>query len=167
MAQNVIINKVTYSNVPEVNIPKQGGGTSVFYDTNDGNADATDVLSGKTFYSSGKKVGTMPNNGATSGTIQTKTDSITIPSGYTAGGSVSISKAEQDKIKSENIKSGVNILGQQGKATVVDTELASGGAGSSNIIKGYKAYVNGELINGEATMPNVSQDSTTKALTIS
>ena len=28
MAQNVVINSVTYSNVPEVDIPKSGGGTA-------------------------------------------------------------------------------------------------------------------------------------------
>lgn len=33
MAQNVIINGVTYSNVPEVDIPKSGGGTAKFYDS--------------------------------------------------------------------------------------------------------------------------------------
>ena len=33
MAQNVIINGVAYANVPEVDIPKSGGGTAKFYDT--------------------------------------------------------------------------------------------------------------------------------------
>lgn len=37
MAQNVVINGVTYQNVPEVDIPKSGSGTAKFYDT----ADAT------------------------------------------------------------------------------------------------------------------------------
>ena len=32
MAQNVIINGVTYQNVPEVDIPQSGGGTAKFYD---------------------------------------------------------------------------------------------------------------------------------------
>jgi len=32
MAQNVIINGVTYSDVPEVQIPKSGGGNATFYD---------------------------------------------------------------------------------------------------------------------------------------
>lgn len=35
MAQNCIINGVTYSNVPQVNIPKSGGGTATFYDISD------------------------------------------------------------------------------------------------------------------------------------
>lgn len=32
MAQNVIINGVTYQNCPEVDIPKQGGGTALAQD---------------------------------------------------------------------------------------------------------------------------------------
>lgn len=35
MAQNVIINGVTYSNVPSVDIPKSGGGTAAFYDNSE------------------------------------------------------------------------------------------------------------------------------------
>lgn len=35
MAQNVIINGVTYASVPEVDIPKSGGGSAKFYDTAD------------------------------------------------------------------------------------------------------------------------------------
>lgn len=35
MAQNVIINGVTYQSVPEVNIPKSGGGTAAFHDIAD------------------------------------------------------------------------------------------------------------------------------------
>lgn len=38
MAQNVVINGVTYSNVPEVDIPKNGGGTAKFYDTASANS---------------------------------------------------------------------------------------------------------------------------------
>ena len=35
MAKNVVINGVTYSNVPEVDIPISGGGTAKFMDTSD------------------------------------------------------------------------------------------------------------------------------------
>lgn len=167
MAQNVIINGVTYSNVPEVNIPKAGGGTAVFYDSGDATANAADVVNGKTFYKNGKQVGTMPDNGQTGGTISTKAGVVTIPAGKTTGGSVSISAAEQAKIIAGNIRAGVSILGQAGKSTVVDTEISSGGATASHIVNGFKAYVNGALVNGSATMPTVTQDSTTKVLTIS
>ena len=86
MAQNVIINSVTYSDVPQVEIPKSGSGTAVFYDTEDADAGQGDVLSDKTYYKSGKKTGSMPNNGSTSGTISTKDGTVAIPAGYTSGG---------------------------------------------------------------------------------
>lgn len=115
MAQNVIINSVTYQNVPEVNIPKSGGGTAKFYDTADADITSGDVLTGKTGYgSNGAVSGSMANNGSTSGTISTKAGTVTIPAGYTTGGTVGISSAEQAKITSANIKSGVTLLGVAG-----------------------------------------------------
>ena len=168
MAQNVIINGVTYSNVPEVDIPKSGGGTATFYDPSDATAEQGDILSGKNAYiSGGKKNGSMPNNGSTSGTISSKDGSVTIPAGYTSGGSVTISSTEQAKIIANNIRSGVTLLGINGSTNVVNTNIASGGAAAGDIMNGKKAYVNGELITGSATVPTVSQDSTTKVLTIS
>ena len=56
MAQNVVINGVTYSAVPEVDIPLVGGGTAKFMDTSDANATANDILSGKSAYVGGQKV---------------------------------------------------------------------------------------------------------------
>lgn len=134
MAQNVVINGVTYSNVPEVDIPKSGGGTAKFYDTASANITSSDVLTGKTgFGSSGEVSGGMANNGSTSGTISTKAGSVSIPSGYTSGGTVTISSTEQNKIIAGNIKSGVTILG----------------------------------VSGSLSSPTISQDSTTKILSIS
>lgn len=119
MAQNVIINGVTYQSVPEVDIPKSGGGTAKFYDTAAANITSADVLTGKTGYgSSGEVSGGMANNGSTSGTISTKAGTVTIPAGYTSGGTVSISSTEQAKIIASNIKSGVTILGQAGSLTL-------------------------------------------------
>lgn len=115
MAQNVIINGVTYSNVPEVDIPKQGGGTAKFYDTAGADAAAGDVLTGKDFFTStGPASGSMANNGSTSGTIATKAGTVTIPAGYTSGGTVSIDAGEQAKVIATNIKSGVTLLGVAG-----------------------------------------------------
>ena len=134
MAQNVIINGVTYQNVPEVDIPKSGGGTAKFYDTASADITSGDVLTGKTGYgSSGSVSGSMANNGSTSGTISTKAGTVTIPAGYTTGGTVSISSTEQSKIIASNIKSGVTLLG----------------------------------VAGSLALPSISQDSTTKILSIS
>ena len=169
MAQNVVINGVTYQNAPEVDIPKSGGGTAKFYDTSDATGSAADVLTGNDVYNaSGKISGSMSNNGAVSGTISTKAGQYTVPEGYHNGsGKVGISSTEQAKIIAANIKSGITILGQAGKSTVVDTEIASDGASASDIMNGKKAYVGGNLVTGNATVPTVSQDSTTKILTIS
>ena len=115
MAKTVVINGVTYADTPEVDIPISGGGTAKFYETSSADVTSADLLTGKTAYgSSGQVSGGMANNGSTSGTISTKAGSVNIPSGYTTGGTVSISSTEQAKIVASNIKSGVTILGQAG-----------------------------------------------------
>ena len=133
MAQNVVINGVTYQNVPEIDIPKSGGGTAKFYDTEAADITSADVLTGKTGYgSNGSVSGSMANNGRIDGTISTKTGSVTIPEGYATGGKVTISSTEQAKIISSNIMSGVSILG----------------------------------VAGSLALPTITQDSTTKVLSI-
>lgn len=127
MAQNVIISGVTYSDVPEVDIPKSGGGTAKFFDTAGADAAAADILTGKTAYgSTGEITGSMANNGSTSGTISTKAGTVTIPAGYTTGGTVAISSTEQAKIIASNIKSGVTILGQAGSLVMPTISQDSG-----------------------------------------
>jgi len=113
MAQNVVINGVTYSNVPEVDIPKSGGGTAKFYDTSGADAASGDILSGKSaFGSSGEINGSMANNGATGGTIGTKAGTYTIPAGYTSGGTVSLTNVSD--CVAGNILTGKSILGVSG-----------------------------------------------------
>lgn len=132
MAQNVIINGVTYQSVPEVNIPKSGGGTAKFYDTASANVAAADLLTGKTAYgASGAISGSMANNGSTSGTIGTKAGTVTIPAGYTTGGTVSLTNVTD--CVAGNILTGKSILG----------------------------------VAGTLSMPSISQDGTTKILSIS
>lgn len=88
-------------------------------DTSDATASASDILSGSTAYVNGTKVtGSMTNNGSVTGTISTKAEEYTIPTGYhDGGGKVSISSTEQGKIIAGNIKSGVIILGVTGSYT--------------------------------------------------
>ena len=167
MAKSVIINNVVYPDVPSVTIPLQGGGEAEFYDDSVADAAVGDVLSGKKFFHGGQQTGQMPNNGATGGTISTKAGTVAIPAGYTSGGSVGISDAEQAKIIAGNIKSGVTLLGQAGSSMVVDTTIASDAAADNTILSGKKAYVNGALVTGSVTTPTISQDSTTKVLSIS
>ena len=129
---SVVINSVTYASVPEVDIPKSGGGTAKFYYTGDADIAAGDVLTGKTgFGASGSVNGSMANNGSTSGTIGTKAGTVIIPAGYTTGGTVSLTNVSD--CVSGNILTGKSILG----------------------------------VSGSLAMPSISQDSTTKILSIS
>lgn len=68
-------------------------------DTSNDTAAVAEILKGKTAHARGVQlVGTMPNNGAVTGTISTKAGSYTIPQGYHDGsGKVAISTTEQGK----------------------------------------------------------------------
>ena len=76
-----VLSKVTVAAIP-----------SNYIDTSEGDATAPDILSGKNAFVGGLKVtGTMPDNGSVAGTIDgLTTTSVTIPSGYTSGGTVSL-----------------------------------------------------------------------------
>ena len=90
----------------------------------DGTAAVAEILLGKTAYARGSKLtGTMPNNGAVTGTISTKTEVYTVPQGYHDGsGKVSIASTEQNKLIPTNIREGVTVLGVTG--TMSGTEGA-------------------------------------------
>lgn len=119
MAQNVIINGVTYQNVPEVDIPKSGGGTAKFFDTANADMAAADLLTSKTGYGSvGAVNGSMPNNGNTSGTINTKAGTVSIPAGYTSGGTVSLLASAVEDLVAANLLSGKSVLGVNGALNV-------------------------------------------------
>lgn len=85
-------------------------------DTTDATVAVAEMLTGKTAYARGTKLtGTMPNRGAVSGTISTKTGTYTVPQGYHDGsGTVGISSTEQAKIIASNIRQGITILGITG-----------------------------------------------------
>ena len=61
-------------------------------DSTDATVAVAEMLAGKTAYARGAKLtGTMPNNGNVSGSMDGLTvTSITIPAGYTTGGTVSL-----------------------------------------------------------------------------
>lgn len=59
----------------------------------------------------------------------------------------------------------IPLSGGSGNATFYETSDAT--AAAANILSGYSAYGASGLVNGTATVPTVSQDSSTKVLTIS
>lgn len=117
-------------------------------DTSGDTAVSADVLAGKTAHAGGSAItGSMTNNGAVAGVISSKSGTYTVPQGYHNGsGTVQIDAGEQAKIISDNIKSGVEILGVSGSTTIVDTSSAT--ASADDINYGKTAYVNGVLLQG-------------------
>ena len=113
MAQNVIINEVTYQSVPEVDIPKSGGGTAKFVDP-----------TGATLNSGGQLRNGVKGIGP-DGTLYT--GSMTEKSAQT------YTPTTSDQTINANIKKNVTIFG----------------------------------VSGSLTSATISQDSTTKILSIS
>ena len=92
-------------------------GTCTFdSDTSTATAAADDLLKGETAYARGTKLtGTMPNNGAVTGSISEADGEYTVPMGYHDGsGKVSIAAAEKQKLVAANIKKDITILGVTG-----------------------------------------------------
>lgn len=129
MAQNVVINGVTYESVPEVDIPVSGGGTAKFMDTSDANAAAADIRPGKSGYVNGVKVaGSMAEKAAAT---------------YTPGTSDQTIAADQYLAGAQIIKGDPNLQ-------------------AANILKDVVLFG----VTGALALPSISQDSTTKVLSI-
>lgn len=112
-----------------------------------GNANAGDVLSGKTFSNAGANglTGTMPNRGAVSTDLTSQGQQYTIPAGYHNGtGKVT---ANISNLTAGNIRAGVTVGGVTGTFSQF-----SNGATAAQILSGRSAAVNGTTVNG--SMPN-------------
>ena len=143
MAQNVVINGVTYSDVPSVAIPKSGSGTAEFVDTTDATLDGGGkLLKDVTAYANGTKY---------TGTIETKTSAemtasgatVTAPAGYyasSASKSVASGSATAPATisgTSASISTGTNTITLSKTVSVTPTVSAgyvsSGTAGNSAV----------------------------------
>lgn len=143
MAQNVVINGVTYQNVPEVNIPKSGGGTAAFYDTSDATLDSgAKMLSGNTAYANGTKyTGSIATN--TGSDLSASGDTVTVPAGYYASqatkavASGSATAPASISGTSATVSTGTNTLTLSKTVSVTPSVsagyVASGTAGNSSV----------------------------------
>ncbi len=94
-----------------------GTGTCEYdVDSSDCTATVAEVLATKTFAKGGAVLtGTMPNRGAVSGIISSKTTPYTIPQGYHDGsGTVTLDSASLAALVANNIRENVEILGITG-----------------------------------------------------
>ena len=115
--------------------------------TNDANAVASDIISGKTAYVNGNKV--TGNIATRTGTISISNPSIsgnnlvtpTIPNGYYNNAKISFNR---NNLYPESIKAGTNLYG------VVGTFTNDANATASDIVSGKTAYVKGSKITGTA-----------------
>lgn len=143
MAQNVVINGVTYSNVPAVDIPKSGSGTATFYDTSEANIATGDVRNGKKgFGTSGEVVGNMTEKAAAS--YNPSTQDQTINGNQYLAGAQTIKAVTVTNLSAQYIAQGVTV--KVGCAADDDCIASVQGSLSSVVI---------------------SQDGTTKILSIS
>ena len=121
-----------------------------YKDTSAADFDSGDLLSGKTGYNAdGAVVGTMPDNGSVGGVIGTKGGSVTIPEGYTTGGTVSLTNVGE--LLPENILSGKSILGIEGGIPV---NGATGGVISTK--DGFVTIPEGYTTGGTVSLTDTS-----------
>ena len=115
MAQNIVINGVTYNGVPSVDIPKSGSGTASFFDTTDATLDSgASMLDGVTAYANGVKyTGSIQSKSAQ--TYTPTTSDQTIASGQYLSGAQTV-KGDANLV-SGNIRSGVSIFGVAGSSS--------------------------------------------------
>jgi hypothetical protein len=143
MAKNVVINNVQYNQVGEVNIPLQGGGTARFYDNSEANITSPDIRNGKKGGTdTGIITGTMVEKSAASYNPST-TDQIINANQYLVGAQT-IRGVTTSNLSAQYIANGITV---KVGCSADDDCVAS--------------------VTGTLQSPMVSQDSTTKILSIS
>ncbi|MDU4846126.1 hypothetical protein [Clostridium sp.] len=120
-----------------------------------GNATASDILAGKTASTdAGDIVGTMPNRGSLDKVLSLN-ETFNLPAGYYSGGRVTQNIPNNGAINA-NLNCGQSKslpAGYTSGGTITANSLASqtpANATAAQILAGYTAWVNGNLINGNA-----------------
>ena len=140
---SVVINTVTYQNVPEVNIPASPSGTAKFYYTGDADLAAGYLLAGHNGYgASGEVNGSIQSKAAA--TYNPSSSSQTISADQYLSGAQTIAAVTTTNLSAQNIKYGVTVK----VGCSADDDCVTS-------------------ITGELTTPTVSQDGTTHILSIS
>lgn len=133
MAKNVIINGVTYADVPAVNIPLSNGlGSAKFVDTDSATALGSDIRSGKKAYVGGNEVtGTVAVRSASDVTVSGK--NVTAPAGI-------YDEAVTKQIADGNVTPTASVTGDEIGDTASDYEITvtPGAAVSAGYVSGNK-----------------------------
>lgn len=136
-------------NVYTTGVVTVGAIPSNYITTTDATAAANEILSGETAYVNGSKVtGTMKNNGAISTSMDgINTKSVTVPAGYTSGGTVSLTDDIDNEVDTQaDLISQITTALENKAAGGIDTSDATAVAG--DILSGKTAYVKGSKVTG-------------------
>lgn len=168
MAKNVVINGVTYSDVPFVSIPlAAGGGNAKFVDTDSGDAAASDLRAGKKGWVDGNEVtGNIPERNSDDVTISG--ESVSVPAGiYDETASKTVPTEEKTATPTTAAQDITPTSGKLLKKVRVNAVDVSATATEASVPAGVTFFANSlTRKTGTATFPTVAQDSSTKVLSI-
>lgn len=140
---SLVINQVQYANVPQIQVPKVGGGTAIFYDASEATVTSADMLNGvKAIGESGEVTGNIQSKAAA--TYNPSTSDQTINALQYLSGAQTISAVTISGLSSAVIANGVTVK--------------IGCSADDDCVASYTGSLSAAVI---------SQDSTTKVLSIS
>ena len=173
MAENVVINGVTYQNVPWMRAPLSSDPTSYgyYYDISDATIDSGDkILSGNTAYGSGgtKYTGTIATK--TSSDLSASGATVTVPAGYYASQytkTISSGSATVGNIHSVNLST---ITAGASSITLTSTETVTPTVSAGYIANGTASNITVDLtaqctVKAAATITPGTSDQTIAANT--